>query len=71
MPRDPNWITVKDVAAILQLDTVTVWRMQRAGKLSSVKTFKPSATLYYWRPDVLAYAERATRPAAETGESEG
>src|SRR4051794_38904885 len=65
MPRDPNWISVKDVAAILQVSPETVWRMQRAGKLASVKTYKPSATLYYWRPDVEAYARRATQWANE------
>lgn len=64
MPRDPNWISVKDVAELLQVSTATVWRLQKAGRLSSIRTYQPSATLYYWKPDVESYVRRSTHGEA-------
>ena len=68
MPRDPNWLKVSEVAALLQVSPATVWRLQRDGRLDSIKTYKPASTVYYWRPDVLDYIRAATHgdtPPAE------
>ena len=64
MPRDPNWITVAAVAELLQVSPATVWRLQKAGKLAGIRTYQPSATLYYWKPDVEGYVRRSTHGEA-------
>lgn len=61
MPRDPNWITTGQAAAILQVDPITVRRWHLAGRLKDmgIKTYQPGRHAYLWRPDVEDYARRA------------
>jgi len=64
--RDPNWITLADIAEIVGVDRTTVWRVIQRGGFASVQTYKPSATTYYWEPDVRAWVKARTNTPTVT-----
>lgn len=59
MPRDPNWLTTAEAAALLQVDAATVRRWADAGRLQGVRIYRPGSHRYFWRPDLEAFARRA------------
>lgn len=56
--RDPRWLRASEAADLVGVDKSTIWRWQRAGRLSDVKTYRPGTETLYWRPDLEAFVRQ-------------
>lgn len=71
MPRDPRWLTAQQAADVMQISRFTMWRMLKQGRLPDwVRTFKPSATTYYWREDIERLAREAHNRPMDSDQDE-
>jgi len=57
-PRSPDWLSRKQAADLLGIDTSTLHRWRTAGLLAEVRTAVFGKYTYFARADVLALKER-------------